>query len=302
MSSEDFDFDILNFPTGWVDDPAIRFAAKKEFGYSSYMTVISATADASERPRKVDLTKYLERCHGKDWELNQGTCGSCVSFSNALAVDILEAIDCLENGAELPPRTCTEAIYWGSRVDIGGGRLMGAGSVNAWAAEAVKRIGILPRGKYESGDFTVYDAGRCCGPRSRQLLTKDLKSEAARHVVQDYAQIQSWDELIDSIAAGYPCPIASNQGFSQQRDSHSIAEARGHWGHSMCVVGYDLDLDCVMIANSWGKFFHGGDLHQACFYARRPVVERMIGADDTFALSNIKGWPRKKLNLGMLNL
>jgi hypothetical protein len=294
------DFSNLDFvDAGWHDSPEYRFEAERDFSYLNFNQVFGASFE--EKPRKLNLTAYLEKCHGKDWELHQGSCGSCVAHGYAIAVDILEAIDHVENGAELPARTAPEPIYWSSRVDIGGNRLGGAGSVGAWAAEAVKRFGVVPHGQYGSDDLTRYDAARCCSRKSHQPLADDLKQVARKHTVKDYAKIRSWDDMIDALAAGYPVPVCSNQGFSQNRDSNSISEARGSWGHCMCIAGYDLDLDCALIVNSWGKFFHGGNLNQGSFFARRSVVERMLRQDDTFSVSNLEGWPRKKLSFAALN-
>ena len=298
--SDEINFDGLQFGQGWHDSAEYRSEAKLSFGYLNLEQVMGAEP-STERPRKINLAKYLEKCHGPDWELQQLSCGSCVSFGYALAIDILEAIDHVDNQAELPPRTAPEPIYFASRVDIGGNRLWGAGSVGSWAAEAVKQIGVVPHGVYPSGDYTKYDAARCCSGKSRQALSADLKDAAKKHTVKTYAQVTTWDGLINAISAGYPCPIASNQGFSRQRDANGISEASGHWGHCMAVIGYDLDIDCALIANSWGKFFSGGSLHQACFYARRPVVERMLKADDTFSLSDLAGWPHKGLSFARLN-
>ena len=299
--SDELNFDGLQFvDSGWHDSPEYRGEAKLSFGYFNLGQVMGAEP-FTERPRKIDLTKYLAKCYGPDWELQQSSCGSCVAHGYSLAVDILEAIDHVDNQAELPPRTAPEPIYWSSRGDIGGNRLGGQGSVGAWAAEAVKRIGVVPHGVYPSGDFTKYDASRCCSGKSRQLLAADLKDVAKKHTVKTYAKVTTWDELIDALGSGYPCPIASNQGFAKNRDANGISEASGHWGHCMCVIGYDLDIDCALIANSWGKYFSGSSLHQACFFARRPVVERLLRADDTFSLSEIEGWPKKSLSFAKLN-
>lgn len=295
-----FDLSNLDFvEAGWHDSQEYRSEAELDFGYLNYEQVVASSAASDAR--NIDLTKYLEKCHGKDWELSQATCGSCVSFGYAIAVDILEAIDHVENGAELPPRTAPEPIYFSSRVDIGGNRLSGQGSVGAWAAEAVKRIGVVPAGKYEGIDLTTYDASRCCSRLSHQPLSDVLKNVAKKHTVKTYAKITTWDGLVTAITSGYPVPVCSNQGFSQQRDSNSISEARGSWGHCMCICGLNKDLDCALIVNSWGKFFHNGSLNQGAFYARRPVVERMLRQDDTFAISDIEGWPRKKLDFSGLN-
>jgi hypothetical protein len=86
---------------------------------------------------------------------NQGSIGSCVAQGWGRAVqDLLLAQIALGNleqwpGAEL----CREAIYGGSRVEIGH-ESFGEGSVGAWAADWVRRYGILLYQAYPGFDLT----------------------------------------------------------------------------------------------------------------------------------------------------
>src|SRR5437763_1529398 len=54
-----------------------------------------------------------------------------------------------------------EVIYGGSRVEVGGGRLRGDGSVGAWAAKFVHDYGVVPRGVHGRYDLSRYDERRC---------------------------------------------------------------------------------------------------------------------------------------------
>ena len=298
--SNDFDLSNLNFQ-GWVNDPAEVDRIKLEFGVLNASQCIQAIQSA-DKPQKVSFIPYLEKAYGKTWYRSQGQCGSCVANGAATAVDVLAAIDHVENGAELPKQSSVEPIYWGSRVEIGKGRLgRGQGSVGVWAAQWLQQYGSLEMRDYGSVNLTAYSPSVCCGRNSTAGVPDDLEPIARRHPVKTYAQVNNFDDMTDAIASGYPVTIASNQGFTQQRDNDGFARAHGTWQHQMCIIGYRLDRRAALIANSWGEYFSGGDLCRACFWAEESVVNRMLKQGDSWALSNLDGWPRKKLDLSLLN-
>jgi hypothetical protein len=94
------------------------------------------------------------------------TIGDCVSQGCACAVDVVKCveIDLLGENEAWVAETATEPIYAGSRVEIGGGKIRGDGSVGAWAAKFVTVFGAIPRGVYGTIDLTTYSGdGRSNG-------------------------------------------------------------------------------------------------------------------------------------------
>lgn len=300
--SETINFDGLNFGMGWINDPAevARIVALDSVKTASE---VIGSRDKGERPVITDLTKYLEKLHGKEWYLNQGGCGSCVAFGAAIVCDTLIAIDVIENGAEYPGRVDPMTIYWGSRVEIGGGRIWGQGSVGIWAAKYLKEFGPLLQKKYNSIDLSTYSPSVCCGANARRGVPDELESEAREHPVRDYAQIKSFDDAANMVENGDPITVASNQGFTQFRDAQGFAKPSGRWPHQMGVLGVRHDRPGVLICNSWGAFYKGGpaDMSPALQWTDAEDFDRMAKAGDTWALSNLKGWPRKRLNFLKLN-
>jgi len=294
------DFDALNLGQGWIADPLAVEAVIKGDGIKPISSHIGATGD---RPIKTDLSVYLKKVHGDQWYLHQGSCGSCVAFGAALACDVLAAIQIVDHGMEKPVgRTDPMTIYWGSRVEIGGGKLWGQGSVGAWAAKYLKDYGVLPQAKYPDIDLSKYDAGVCCGGRAKSGVPDSLETIARQHPVKAYAQVNTFEELATAVESGYPVTIASNQGFSKQRDSEGFAKPQGSWGHQMCVIGVRHDRPGALIANSWGAYFTGEcGISAACFWADANTVSHMLRAGDSFALSDLAGWERKGLAFGRLN-
>jgi hypothetical protein len=295
------DFSNLDFvDAGWTQDAAEVDRVCQE---NSIFTISRSMAIGSqEKPQKMSFIPYLEKSFGARWYRHQGSCGSCVANGAALAVDVLAAIDHVDNGAELPKQADVCSIYWGSRVEIGKGRLgRGQGSVGVWAAQWLQQYGALEMKNYGTIDLTTYSASVCCGNHSISGVPDDLEQVARQHPVKVYAKVTNFDDLVDVIAAGYPVTVASNQGFSQQRDNDGFSQPRGTWQHQMCVIGYRLDRPGGLIANSWGEFFSGSDLCRACFYADKATINRMLAQGDSWALSDLAGWPKKALNFAGLN-
>lgn len=297
----DLDFDNLNFGQGWICDPEAVAAVIKADGIKSLAEEIGP--QGGERTIKTDLTVYLKKVHGEQWYLHQGSCGSCVAFGAALACDVLAAIQIVDHGMEKPEgRTDPMTIYWGSRREIGEGKIWGQGSVGAWAAKYLKDYGVLPQAKYPAIDLSKYDAGVCCGANARLGVPDSLEAIARQHPVMAYAQVNTFEELATAIENGYPVTVASNQGFSKARDEQGFARPQGNWGHQMCVVGVRHDRPAALIANSWGAYFTGEcDISPACFWADASTVSHMLRAGDSFALSDLSGWDRKGLSYARLN-
>lgn len=183
---------------------------------------------------------------------------NCVAASSAGALDVLAAVDLLMKGdfGSWGHLAAIEPIYGISRVQIGKGRLGNSdGSVGAWAAKAVTEYGVLGMAKYGQVDLSTYSIPRC-KTWGRQGLPKTLESVAKLHPVKQYAQVSSFSELADSIAAGYPVTIASNVGFSNKRDSRGVCRREGSWMHQMycCAVDNRANQGFGLIVNSWGCY------------------------------------------------
>ena len=295
------DFDGLNFGQGWVNNPSWV----QEIMEADEVQPLSACIGAgSDRSDSTDLTLYLKKVYGDKWYISQGSCGSCVAFGAALAVDILTAIQIVDHGMDKPVgRTDPMTIYWGSRKEIGGGRLWGQGSVGAWACKWLKDFGVIPQAKYPAIDLTTYDASVCCGSQDRSGVPDTLEPIARQHPVKTYAQVKTFEEAARAIENGYPVTVASNQGFTKRRDGQGFASPSGSWAHQMTIVGIRRDRPGALIANSWGPYYSGGpsDMSPATKWVDASTINRMLSQGDSFALSDLVGWPKKSLSFARLN-
>lgn len=281
------------FGEGWRPDLAAE-AVPKMVAECNLSGLAFFLAPISAPPKKIDLTQFLTQVYGERWYLNQGECGSCVAFGAALACDVLMALNTARKSEPAPTsRTDPMTIYWGSRVEIGGGRISGEGSVGVWAAEYLKRYGALPQQKFPQIDLSKYSPSVCCGPNSRRGVPDALEPIARQYPVKTYAQVKSFDEAVYALAEGFPITIASSQGFRMELDANGFGRPSGTWNHQQCVVGYELSpTPCLWIANSWGPCYVGGPpgWNPAVMKVDKRTSDRMLKEGDSWALSQFDGF------------
>ena len=251
---------------------------------------------------------YLWEAYGKLYEgrtpppQDQRDLGSCVGFGSARAYERTLAVQVAAGEPMEFRHVVEEMIYGGSRVEIGGGRIRGDGSVGAWAAKFLTQYGVVPRGVYDKYDLTKYDTarGRDWGRRG---IPDDLEPEAKKYPAGDCSLVQSADEARKALAQGYGIFVCSGQGFARQRDQNGVAKAQGSWAHCMCIDGYHQEGNTLYfhVENSWGGSYHVGPVgwgspSTAGFWAVASVVDRMLREGDSFAVSAVKGFPARRPN------
>jgi hypothetical protein len=233
--------------------------------------------------------------------------GDCVSLGMKHAVEYLACCDILmRKDAEEFHHIFAPYIYGVSRVQIGGGRLSGDGSLGSWAAAGVMKYGVIFANKNETPVYSKEVAKKwgANGPPSSYLAI------GKNYLVQSAAKVKSWDQLIAGLANGYSCTVASNQGFTMKPDKDGFHQADGQWMHQMCIYDYCLDPDPhVLIANSWGDvhgtlkhFATGETLPAGTIRAKKSVIERMIGQGDTFLVSQYNGFPTQDIPAALFKL
>lgn len=237
---------------------------------------------------------------------NQLQVGSCVSFGTAAAVEHLICVQIVEaKRASRPPpefkALCQEVIYGGSRVEIGGGRISGDGSVGAWAAQFIAQYGVVPREKIEGYDLTAYSE-TLCRQFGRSGVPAKLEAVAKQSPVKGTALVSSAAEAEKAIRQGYPLAVCSDQGFTYQRDRDGFCNPSGMWNHCMAIVGVKGgSRPGFFVLNSWGPTAHTGprfpaDAPVGGFWADRAVVERMLKQGDSWAFSDAVGFPSRELD------
>jgi len=249
------------------------------------------------------LHRFVEQIIG-EFPIHKQAIGDCVSHGWGLCTDVLACVDIAvrKEAEEWKAEAATEAIYGGSRVEIGGGRLGNSdGSTGAWAAEFVSKYGILARLAYGSVDLTSY-SGQRAKDWGRRGVPDDLEPVAREHPVKTTSLVTTYEEARDAIANGYPVAVCSMQGFSDRRDGEGFARPQGSWAHCMSFIAVDdqHSRPGLLCMNSWGPSWISGpkrhDQPEGSFWVDAVTCTSMLRGRDSFALSGFVGYPRRELD------
>lgn len=299
---------------GWTPDPAEvdRILGMLDTPHISGDHPISGTWDGKSshwlwRAEEVVVGRLLP-----SWQQTRGTCVS-KGFGRGAQDQFLCDIAQRREAEEWPANgeVATEPIYAGSRVEVGGGRISGDGSVGAWAAKFVRDWGVLLRGVYGQWDLSRPDdalAARWGAPRAG--VPDEIERLSREHPVQDTSQVTTADRAADLLASYYSVAVCSNRGFTMRRDSRGFCQPSGSWSHCMllrAIVVVKGGDRAFAIQNSWGDYLGGTKevetdtngvitLPEGCFLARWEVVDSMLRQGDSFAIAGVKGFPARKLD------
>jgi hypothetical protein len=289
------------FAFGWVDDPnAVREAsANLPFARFCHTEAFTVRYDGP------DDVYLWDACRKVTGDLlpprDQKRVGACVGFATASAVEHLECVQIASGSDDGYRDLAPEVIYAGSRVEIGGGRIRGDGSVGAWAAKFVTEYGVVPRGTFGPYDLRAYDEDRC-REYGRTGVPAELEQLAKAHPVRSVSNVRTWEECRAAIRNGYPLIVCSSQGFTMERDADGFCRPSGRWNHAMAVVGTRGGRrPGAFLLNSWGPNVHTGprgpgDPSPAGFWVDAAVLDRMLRQGDSWAFSNVVGFPARPLS------
>lgn len=240
---------------------------------------------------------------GPPWypNVNQRDVGCCVGCAYKHCADVCLAVQVRDGrSGEWKPMS-VEAIYGLSRVEVGGGRISGDGSVGAWAKDAATKYGFAPMAKYESADLTVFSPTRA-REFGRKGVPDDIEKVAKQYPVKNAALVKSWADVSRAVRQGYPVAVCSDRGFRMERDATGRCKPQGTWNHAMSIIGVrGGENEGGFILNSWGDSAHTGpvwpaDAPAAGFWADADVIDRMVRQGDSFALSDMDGFPVRRPN------
>lgn len=227
---------------------------------------------------------------------------NCVSFGAKNAVEYLSCCDILLRGDAEQFRPVFPPYFYGtSRVQIGGGHMGNEdGSLGSWMAAAVMKYGTL----FADEKGVPAYSGRVAKDWGREGPPKDFIPVAQKYLVHSAAQINSWDELKQALANGYPCTTASEIGYSMQPGRDGFHAQTDRWGHQMSFIGYGTNPEeYAIILNNWGDvhghlkdFDDNSDLPVGVLRVRRRDAEKHIRAGETFAYSQFDGFPAQGIN------
>lgn len=236
--------------------------------------------------------------------------GDCVSFGAKHGTEITSAIDIYLKGMREKWRPVFPSYYYGTgRVWSGHSGGYSDGSSGSWMADAVMKYGTLFSDEQGCPEYS----GRLAkewGANDRQISV--WKPKAIEYLIKAAAQINSWDDLVSAVNNGYPCPTASDVGYSMEAGSDGFHRQSTSWSHQMCFIGVDPgykngEEPYALILNNWGDC-HGhlkdfdpaeglpADLPVGVLRVRRKDAEKHIRAGETYAYSQFHGFPEQPLD------
>lgn len=296
---------------GWFPDrnSTIRFKRQSE---APYFRQVARNLAGTGKNKRVLLWKYFESATGKKFIPHDQSVGDCVAQAFGLGIDFLDSIQITRGRGKWIAKNATEVIYAGGRVEIGKGKIAGDGMHGSWAARWVKEYGTLLRRPYLNGK---YDFTRYSGSKSRKWahickrctewgggVPDELEPIIKKHPVKTTTLVTNWKQARDAVCNGYPVVVCSNVGFNSKRDRQGFATQYGTWYHSILLAGID-DIGQRpggLMINSWGANWIKGptrlDQPLGSFWADADVIDSMLSQNDSFALSNYIGYPRRNLD------
>lgn len=302
----------LRFLGGWRHDPALIDRVCAAAGVGGLYADAPHLKDTGAGKRVV-LLEALRDVEG-DWiPYRPQTRGTCVGRAGGRAGDVLQALR-VKEGAEWKARISSEIVYGFARVEIGGRRLRGDGAVVANAVEAVRRLGVLPRGRYEVGGrtFTIpdHDDDMLAAQWGNSGVPDELEPLCQKHLVRAWSPIRNYAECRDAIAAGYVVWFGTSQAFWRslpaRRDRDGFLRPTGSTAHSWLVVGVDDTASrphVIMDNRSWGDDWVEGPtgdyplpLPPGCYRADAEAFDRVVRAGEAYAVADLDGFPIRKLD------
>ncbi len=291
---------------GWSQGQAEAANAKAIKAALPRFRIVGAPGDG--KGKRVVLWDYARKVLGHDLPTFRQEIGDCVSMGAANGVNYLQVVEIARGESEEFHPAYQPWIYYTSRVLVGKGQIRCGedGSVGSWAAEAVKKYGVLRAdldGVPPYSGAVAKKWGCSSTPPAKVFL-----DEATKHPIKTYAQVKSYADVRDAVVNGYPCTIASNVGFEGRkttRDGRIFIARGGSWGHQMCVIGVDDTLPggAAYIMNSWGETMfpvQPDGAPKGGFWVTGKDIDTITAQDDSFAFSGFDGFPSRSLDTDVL--
>lgn len=288
------------FAQGWVDDPDEVLGVAQDLRYPVFGDTPAGDIAEDKLPENAYLWDAARKVLGGLLPpRNQLKVGSCVAFGTARAVEYTMLCEIARGEPESYLDLAEEVIYGGSRVEVGGGKIRGDGSIGAWAARWVRDWGLVNRGIHAGIDLREYNETRCRQYGSTGVPS-DLEFIAKQFPVRTITQVKTTLDARKALAQGYGISICSMVGFEMTRNAKGISQRSGKWAHCMCVAGY-ATIDGKMfyrIDNSWGANAHRGPVGPGNpgpegFYCDEQTMADILGQNDSWAFSAVQGFPKK---------
>jgi hypothetical protein len=245
--------------------------------------------------KTVLLYKSYDKAKVKMEDINQGNIGSCTAAASAGIIDLTKVVE-IANGerSEFKATTSIEHIYRIARL---GTRMSGDGASVGRAVDQMSKMGTLARLKYDSVDLTKYSVELCRKWGDNKNYPKELDEIAKNYTIGTFSRVASYEQVRDSIAAGYAVIVGSQYGYSNVCDSKGFAKNTTSWSHAMYWSAIRSDVEGVLTQNSWSAWNtmknREFDEPIGSFWIRPEDCDKMARNGDCWVIGNHNGYPIK---------
>lgn len=237
------------------------------------------------------LWEHTQAVTGSHLAAHEQQRGTCTSHGWSSAADYLQCADIALGRANAPYTPVSHAAYYGFGREVAG--LLGDedGCYGAAMAQAGETLGHVSNDEANDED----DDDALAVAWGSKGVPSELRPPALNHRTLKVALCPSAADARAALQAGYPVPIASNQGFTLTRDRDGFCRPKGTWMHLMCLIGYRADRDWFCILQSWGQNVPDGplalDQPDCSFWTDARTVEKMLAQGDSYGLVSVNWWP-----------
>lgn len=292
---------------GWTPNPPAVARTVAQLKFKNFSQTPAYRAN-SRLPAEVFMWQAYRKLNGQlPPSKNQGSIGSCVSFGTNNAVCRTLATAIAFGGANYEFKDVAEEVtYGGGRQQICHQGAGGDGTNGSCCAKFVQKYGVCPREKVADYDLSVYSVPTC-RIFGNKGVPKAILDTMAENKVKDITLVKTWQEAKTCLANGWAIAVCSGVGFQSKRDANGVKAASGSWSHCMCLDGYCTinGVEHGHIENSWGDDNSGptgpGSPSKAGFWAKAATINKMLGAGDSWAFSDVSGFEPRVVNWFVLN-
>lgn len=303
---------------GWTPDPQATQEFIQSAGNKAYLSGAAPHLFGDDKDETVLLYPALVEVAPGTVPYNQLNIGSCVSYGTGLVVDINTAIQVKNGTSDTWLPVAEESIYGGARVQAMGRSTSpgGDGASGAGASKFLKNWGCVFRKDYPDlgVNLSKYSVDLCRAWGYYGSGGRDHKPEfdkiAREHPVKQITMVRTAEECKVAIQSGYAVAVCSNRGFTRYRDKLGFSEPSGSWSHCLAIVAYrnqSTGRIGFLIINSWGSTWNSGPLWPpegsgfrtqplGSFWSDWDTVDQMLRQMDSYAYSDVVGFPKKKLS------
>ena len=290
-------------PQGWAGED-VAAQARKDLGPDAPPELLIVGADRADTSNSyVALWHFAKRCNGGKHLPNVAQeVGDCTSWGFSNACNYSLSCQLVLGSAEGKFRAAYPPYNYGyARVQVGGGKIRGDGSVGAWNAKALELGGVCPSdepGVPAYSGSVARSWGKGGPPADMIALAKPFTAETRR--------ITDWDAACQALANGWPIAVCSSAGFGRIVEANNRIEGRWStsWAHCMCFVAMDTrpGREALYCLNSWGPSAHAKASRYAeldgappgGFWVLKADAEKMLRQGDSHAVSFNGFKPRVK--------